>query len=85
MGQANMDVRVFKETKLTDGIYTQGSAGYRVVATSETSRHCDGVVLFCWESPDFAVEAIRQLGVNVIAYQLLMGYIRWYIVRCYLA
>ena len=33
MSQANMDLGIFQETKLTDGIYTRGSAGYSVVAT----------------------------------------------------
>ena len=30
MSQANMDLGIFKETKVTDGIYTRGSAGYSV-------------------------------------------------------
>ena len=33
MSQANMDLGVFQETKLTDGIYTNRSARYSVVAT----------------------------------------------------
>ena len=32
MYQANMDLDIFQETKVTDSIYTRGSAGYRIVA-----------------------------------------------------
>ena len=32
VGQSNVDVGVFQETKLTDGIYTRILAGYKVVA-----------------------------------------------------
>ena len=37
MSQANMDLGIFQETKLTDGIYTRWSAGYIVVATDAKS------------------------------------------------
>ena len=33
MSQANMDLGIFQEMKLTDGIYTCGLAGYSVVTT----------------------------------------------------
>ena len=39
MSQANMDLGIFQETKVTDGIYTCGLAGYSVVATDAPSRH----------------------------------------------
>ena len=37
MSQANMDVGIFQETKVTDGIYTCGSPEYSVVATDTPS------------------------------------------------
>ena len=37
MSQANMDLGILQETKLTDGIYTRGSAGYSVIATDAPS------------------------------------------------
>ena len=43
MSQANMDLGILKETKLTDGVYTRGSAGYKVIATDAPSRHRGGV------------------------------------------
>ena len=61
------------------------SAGYKVVATPAPIQHQGDVVLFYWDSPAFAVEAIHQFGANVIAFQLGTGERRWYIVGCYLA
>ena len=37
MSQANMDLGIFQETKVTDGIYTRESAWYIVVATDAPS------------------------------------------------
>ena len=85
MSQANIDLGIFQETKLTDGIYTSGSAGYSVVATDAPSRHRVRVAIFHWPAPHFAVEAVQQFGPNIIGFQLAMGARRWYIVGCYLA
>ena len=54
-----MDLGIFQETKLTDGIYTRGLAGYSVVATDAPSRHRGGVAIFHWLEPHFAVEAVQ--------------------------
>ena len=85
ISQANVDVRVFQETKLTEGIYSLFLAGYKAVAMPAPIRHQDSVKIFYWESPVFAVEAIRQFGVNVIVFRMKMGEQRWYIVGFYLA
>ena len=37
VSQANMDLGIFQETKLIDGIYTRGSAMYSIVATDAPS------------------------------------------------
>ena len=37
MSQANMDLGILQEKKVTDGIYTRGSAGYSVVGTDAPS------------------------------------------------
>ena len=36
-------------------------------------------------SPYFAVEAVRQFGLNVVGFHLATGAQRWYIIGCYLA
>ena len=51
MSQANMDLGILQETKLTDGVYTRGSAGYNVIATDAPSRHRSGVALFTAPPP----------------------------------
>ena len=66
VSQTNMDLGVFQETKVTDGIYTCGLAGYSVVATDAPSRHHGGVAVFYRPAPYFVVEAIQQFGPNVV-------------------
>ena len=85
MSQANMDLGILEETKMTDGIYTRGSAGYSVVATDTPSRHRGGVAMFHRPAPHLAVEAVWKYGMNVIGFQLATGARQWYIVGCYLA
>ena len=72
-----MDLGIFQETKLTDGIYTHGSAGYSVFAMDAPSRHRGGVLIFHRPVPHFAVEAVQQFGPNVIVFQLATGARRW--------
>ena len=80
MSQANIDMGILQETKLTDGIYTRGSAGYSVVATDAPSRHRGGVAIFYRSAPNVAVEAVQKFGPNVIGFQLETLARRWYIV-----
>ena len=37
VSQANMDLSIYQETKVTDSIYTRGLDGYSVVATDAPS------------------------------------------------
>ena len=85
MGKSNVDVGVFQETKLTYGIYTRGSSGYKVVAMLAPSRDCSDIAILYQDSPTFSVETIRQFGVNVIAFQMVTVERCWYIFGCYLA
>ena len=80
-----MDLGIFQETKLTDGIYTRGLGGFSVFATDAPSLHRGGVAIFFRPAPHFAVEAVQQFGPNFIGLQLATGARRWYIVGCYLA
>ena len=60
MSQANMDLGIFQETKVTDDIYTRGSAGYSVVATDAQSRHRGGVAVFHRPAPHFVGRPSRN-------------------------
>ena len=68
-----MDLGIFQETKLTDGMYTRGSAGYSVVATDAPIQHRGGVAISHRPAPHFAVEAVQQFRHNVIGFQLATG------------
>ena len=83
MSQSNMDLGILQETKLTDGIYTRGSAGYSVVATDAPSQNRGGVAIFYRSEPHFVVEAVQKFGPNVIGFQLVTGVRRCYIVGFY--
>ena len=80
-----MDMGILQETKLTDGVYTHGSAGYNVIATDAPSRHRGGVALFYRSTPHFVVEALERCGPNVMGFQLATGEQQWYIVGAYVA
>ena len=85
MSQANMDRGILQETKLTDRIYTCGSAGYSVVATHSPIQYRGGVAIFHRPAPHFAAEAVRKYGPKLIGLQLATGARQWFIVGCYLA
>ena len=77
MSQANMDLGILQETKLTDGVYTLVSAGYKVIATDVPSRHRGGVALFYLLTPHFVVEAVERCGPSVMVFQVATGERRW--------
>ena len=85
MSQANMDLGILQETKLTNGVYTRRSAGYSVIATDEPSGHRGGTAIFYRSEPHFVVEAVEKFGPNFVGFQLATGARRWYIVGVYLA
>ena len=85
MDQANLDMGILQETKITDGVYTRASARYRVVATDAPSRHRGGIAMFYREGAGFAVEEVRQYGPNVLSFEVVSGRRRWYIIGCYFA
>ena len=85
MEHANLDMGIMQETKITDGVYTRTSAGYRVVATDAPIRHSGGIAMFYRDGAGFAVEEVRPYGPNVISFEVVTGRRRWYIIGCYLA
>ena len=85
MSQANMDLGIFQETKITKRIYTRASSGYKVVDTEAPIAHSGGVSILYWTAKHFYLEEFQAYGENVVSSQLASGYRRWYIVGCYLA
>jgi exonuclease III len=84
MAQANVDLGVLQETKLTDGVYTRWSSEYHVHATDAPSTQQGGVALTHRDTDLFQVEAVQTFGPNVISWQLVTGKRRWYVVGCYI-
>ena len=85
MSQANMDLGILQETKITNGIYNRGSPGYKVIATDATNQHRSGVALFYRLTPHFVVEAVERCGPNVMVFQVVKEERRWHIVGAYVA
>ena len=85
MSQANMDLGILQETKIINGVYTRGSASYKVIATDAPSRHRGGVALFYRLTPRFVVEVVERCGPNLMVWQVVTEEKRWYIVGAYIA
>jgi len=58
MQHSNVDLDLLTETKLMNGIYTQFSLDYHIVAMEAWSHSQGGVALFFWDSPYWQVESI---------------------------
>ena len=85
ISQANVDLGIFQDTKVTAEIYTRESSGYRVVAPETPSAHSGGVAVFYHVAEHLSVEALHIYSANVASFQLASGGQKWYIVGCYLA
>ena len=73
MYQSNMDLGIFQETKVTNGVYTRGSYIYSVISTDAPSHHRGGVAVFYRPSPHYAVESIQKFGPNIVGFHLATG------------
>ena len=82
MLQANFDLGIFQETKVTEVIYMRKSSGYRVAALEDTITHSGGVAVFYCEAEHFSLEALQLYDANVVRFQLASGGQRWHIVGC---
>ena len=68
-----MNLGIFQEKKITNGIYTCSLEGYSVFAMDAPRRHPVGVAILYCRSPYVAVEAVQTFGPNVFGFQLEMG------------
>ena len=86
MEQANLDLGLFKDTKVMDQIYTRSSVMYRAIVLEAPIKHHGGggVVVFYRYMPHFQVETIQTHRTNVECFQLVSGGRRWFIVGCYI-
>ena len=70
--QANMDLGIFQEKKLTNNVYTCGWDGFSVVTTDAPNPYYGRVAVFCRTSLHYAVENVQQFGTNVFGFSLEM-------------
>ena len=84
MDQLGVDAGFLMETKLTEGIYMRHSSGYDVLASTATSPSSGGIAIFWRGNILFEVEETKMWGPNIISLHLMMGSIRFFVVRCYI-
>jgi hypothetical protein len=84
MDQLGVDIGFLVEMKLTEGIYTQHSSGYDVLASTATSSSSGGIALFWRGNGSYEVEETRVWGPNIISLYLMMGACQFYVVGCYI-
>ena len=68
-----MNLGIFQEKKLTNGIYTRGLEGYRFFAMAAPRRHPGGVAILYCCSQYVAVEAVQTFGPNIVGFHMEMG------------
>ncbi|HEY9815724.1 MAG TPA: endonuclease/exonuclease/phosphatase family protein, partial [Candidatus Obscuribacterales bacterium] len=79
-----VDICLFTETKLTNGIHTRSCLGYSVAATRAVSPHQGGVALIYKDSAYWQIESLRKHGPNVISCELVSGFQRRPLVGAYI-
>ena len=83
IAQANLDLWVFQDTKVTNIYHIQDSVGHCVlVSDTPIQHHWDIVVLYC-KAEHFQVEAHNIHGSNVTSFNMESGERRWFVVGCY--
>ena len=68
MAQANLNLGVIQETKVTDGIHTRELAGYHILTADAPSRNFGGVAASYRDTPHFQVEVFQPQGTNVMRF-----------------
>ena len=85
MEQGRVDCGVFRETKLTKGVYARELSGFWVMATEALRNHRGGVAIFYRKAENFAAEELFLHGPNAISFQLVTGRRRWHVLGCYIS
>jgi hypothetical protein len=86
-GLAQMGIRaaISTEMKITDNWYPKFVSRYNVIASKATSHKQGGVALVWKEGHcSFEVEAARVVTPNLLTFQLIRGYKRFYVMGIYI-
>ena len=84
MAATGVDLGIFTETKITDGIYTRFSSGYNVTASNAISARQGWIALFWRDNEIYEVEEVATHGPNVLTFELVTGQMRYYVVGAYI-
>ena len=72
MYQRNIDLGVFQDIKVTDGLHIHTLAVYSVFATDAPSQNSGGIELFYrYDMSHFQVKAMQQHGPNIPSFQVV--------------
>ena len=81
--KGNVGIVVLLETKLTRGIHTRFSSGYKVWETEAKSRHWGGISIVWMKEWVWEVEGLHLFGPNLVSFTVTSGKKRWYVVGAY--
>jgi hypothetical protein len=81
----HVDIALFTEVKIHDGIFPCSYLGYNIIATPAPSQHQRGVAIAWKESTGYTVESITINDANMISFQLVSSGHRWLIAAVYLS
>jgi len=85
LAQMGVGAAILTEMKITDNRYPKFSSGYKIIASNATSHSQGGVALVWKEGHDsFEVEAATVATPNLLTFQLVTGYERFYVMGIYI-
>jgi hypothetical protein len=85
VGADGVGIGILIEMKVTNNRYSKSLSGYRVLVSKAASPHQGGIGLIWREDHDgFEVKALQPLTPNLMTFQLVMGYERYYIAGIFL-
>ena len=68
MAQTNLDLGVFQNTKVTDGVHMRKPEGYGFLVADMPIRHYGGIYVFYCDVPHFQVKAYQPHRPNVASF-----------------
>jgi hypothetical protein len=86
-GLAQMGIRaaILMEMKITDNRYPKLTLGYKVILSKARTNKQGGIALVWKEGhSSFEVEAARVVTPNLLTFQLIAGYERFYVMGVYI-
>ena len=82
--QGQIEIGVLQEMKLTGGIHTRCTSGYKVWLTQAENRHWGGISIIWREEAGWKVEGAMRFGTNVVSFTITTGRKIWNVFREYI-